>query len=305
MEHFTFDYPRYLNAKESVDERALNERVTERFVDELVDRDEHGLRVLEAGAGTGATLRRLLERLGPREGPGELRYCFVEERADNLRAARDQLQEWASATGYGLSEDADRIVLDGRGTAALLDLVRVDFVQKDVFEYLENRPGDPFDAIIAQALLDIVDLDAALETMASHLRAGGLWYLPIHFDGVTALEPTIDPTLDQTIEEHYHRSMNDPQTGRHLLTSLRRTGAHLLDVGASDWIVFGSDGEYPGDEDYFLKCIIYFILNELQDSEYDNDINIIEWARQRRSQIRRGELIYLAHQIDVCARMSR
>jgi hypothetical protein len=183
--------------------------------------------------------------------------------------------------------------------------VRVEFVERDVFDHLRRRSGAPFDAAIAQALLDIVDLKAALEALATHLGAGGLWYLPIHFDGVTALEPPVDPELDDTIEALYHQSMQDAHTGRHLLTALRRAGAELLDVGASDWIVFASDGEYPGDEDYFLKCILYFMTKEVLENKRNDSLNMRKWARRRHSQIRRGELVYLAHQIDVCARTKR
>ena len=304
MPTFEFDYPRYLDAKETVDERALNERVTHRFVDGLVDFGDSALRVLEAGAGTGATLRRLLTRLGGREGPPVLQYWFVEERADNISAARSRLREWASGAGYDVDEAGSVLSLNGDGPS-LLDDVQVEFIERDVFEYLDVAAPGPFDAIVAQALLDMVDLDSAIETMARHLRPGGLWYLPIHFDGVTALEPAVDPTLDAEIEEQYHQSMQDARAGRHLLVRLREAGARLLEVGASDWIVHGSDGEYPADEEYFLKCIVSFVTYEIESNGTMNEQKMTDWARQRHAQIRRGTLIYLAHQLDVCARMKQ
>lgn len=61
---FVMDYVRYLQAKRSVDDRAINPDVLHTFIRSLRDRpaSKNELRVLEVGAGIGAMLERLLRK---------------------------------------------------------------------------------------------------------------------------------------------------------------------------------------------------------------------------------------------------
>ena len=107
-----------------------------------------------------------------------------------------------------------------------------------------------YDLVIAQAFLDLVDLDSVLPLIGASLRPGGLIYLCINFDGGTIFDPVVDAELDARIEALYHRTMDervadgkasgDSRTGRRLFSGLRRIGAQVLDAGPSDWVV------YPG-----------------------------------------------------------
>ena len=56
-----YSFPRYLAAKKSVDDRALNRRVWETLAQSLPAASPAPLRVLEVGAGIGTMLERLLE----------------------------------------------------------------------------------------------------------------------------------------------------------------------------------------------------------------------------------------------------
>ena len=90
----------------------------------------------------------------------------------------------------------------------------------------------------------------------------------------------------------------DSRTGRHLFSHLHSVGAQILAAGASDWVVHSIKGKYPTDEKYFLHFILHFFEESLTGHK-DLDANAFaNWLSKRRAQIERGELVYIAHQID-------
>ena len=176
-----------------------------------------------------------------------------------------------------------------------------------------GKTGKRFDLIVAHALLDLLHLPTALPSLLQMVRPAGLFYFSINFDGATLFLPEVDSGLDGRIEALYHRSMDtrvtdgqpsgDSRTGRRLFQALRACGAEVLAAGSSDWVVHPVGGAYPHDEAYFLGCILHFVEStlrghpELDDGEFD------DWLSVRRRQVVRGELVYVAHQLDYCGRV--
>jgi len=287
----SYTYPRYLKAKRSVDERALNQRVWTRFV-RLASRRESPLRILEVGGGVGATLERIVETLDGRE-VEPIEYTLVDVKADNIDAARERVSSLTTEQNW---EEAFR-------------QVSVRFETIDLFDFAANEEGGRYDVIVGQAIFDLLCVPKALRALRPLLVEDGLWYLPIHFDGVTAFEPPIDSTLDAQIGRLYHESManDEPEghdgahTGRRLLTRLRKEGANLLEAGSSDWVVFAEKDGYPEDEAYFLHHVLHFVEEELAGRSALDSGAFAEWVQERRRQIEAGELIYVAHQLDVLA----
>jgi predicted O-methyltransferase YrrM len=297
-----YSYPRYLTAKKTVDDRALNRRVWDRFVEALVA-SAAPIRVLEVGGGVGATVQRIVEALESRSA-GPLRYTIVDIEADNIETARASLRDWAEDQGYSVSGTDPQEWTDGP-----ID-VSVAFRTADLFDLADAHDGPPYDVLVAQAVFDLLPIPDAHRALAPLLRPGGLWYLPIHFDGVTAFEPTLDAALDARIERLFHESMDDApdppnrsgaQCGRRLLTHFRDADAPLLEAGASDWIVLPQNDAYPGDEAYFLHHILHFVETELSGHPELDAGAFREWIATRRRQVEAGELIYIAHQLDVLA----
>ena len=300
----TYSYPRYLNAKKSVDARALNRRIWTQFVDRLSSRGPL-IEILEVGGGVGATVQRIVEGLEDAS-VKQVHFTFVDLEAANVEAAQDTLRQWATRRGYAV-DDGERQTWAG----GPLD-VSVRFITGDLFDLTDELEDETFDAVVAQAVLDLLHIPAALRALRPLLRPGGLWYLPIHFDGVTAFEPPVEAALDARIERLYHESMpgvGDEEAGpagmhagRRLLTCRPDVGVPLLDAGSSDWVVLPRGGGYPGDEAYFLHHILHFVEDELSGHPELDRSAFTDWLQARRQQIDDGELIYIAHQLDVLAR---
>jgi SAM-dependent methyltransferase len=280
-----YDDPRYLHAKRSVDDRALNRGVLEQLRVELAALPERP-RVLELGAGVGTMVSRLAE-LGWLDWA---RYTLIERDAASLAAAAADLR--------GAGRD-----------------LNIDLVAADVLAWLAAPPragdGAPYDLVVANAFLDLVDVPALLPLLWRRLHAGGLFWFSINFDGETIFLP--EQPLDGAVTALYHRSMDqrlrdgrragDSRTGRHLLQQLPASGARLLGAGSSDWIVWPSPaGDYPGDEAYFLHHIVHTIQRELNGSPDLDAAAFAAWVAARHAEVERGQLIYLAHQIDVVGR---
>jgi SAM-dependent methyltransferase len=264
---------RYLEAKRSVDDRALNRRVRDRLLDEL----PADPRVLEAGAGTGVTVPRLVD-WGVTGGS----YRGVDRDAEVLDIARDRR-----------ATELDAVTTD---EGFRVDDLTVRFERGDALAAFD---GERADLVIAQSFLDLVPIDEALDAFAAALGSGGLVYAPITFDGETVFQP--DHPDDDAVTAAYHDAIDaepgrDAHAGRHLLDRCREREGELLAVGASDWVVRPRGGRYPGDERYFLATILGFVESAVDVPRVD------DWLRTRRRQLAEGTLSYVAHGYDVCYR---
>src|SRR5215470_8623281 len=251
----TFDHARYLAAKTTVDDRALNRHV----LAELCRLMPAGApRVLEVGAGLGTMVARLMD--WGAVGAGE--YILLDADRQLLDHSRRWLHDWATARG--LRSD---LLPDGLQVGDL----RVRLVHAELGSYLETDHGALADVLIANAVLDLVDVPAILPRLLRLLVPGGVYWFTINYDGETIFEP--GHPLDGQVTRAYHRDMDErirygrpageSRTGRLLFHYLRAAGAPALAAGSSDWVVYAArDGNYPADEAYFLSRI----LNTIRDA---------------------------------------
>ncbi|MBP7693215.1 MAG: class I SAM-dependent methyltransferase [Anaerolineales bacterium] len=276
-----YSFVRYLAAKKTVDDRALNGPVWETLARCL---PAGPLRVLEVGAGIGT----MVERVRERGLLAQADYLALDEQAANVAAGRERL-------------------------AGAAPQFRLDWQVGDLLEFAA-RPAQrgAWDLLIAHAVLDLLDLPTALPRLLKVLRPGGLFYFTLNFDGATLFQPELDPAFDAQIEALYHATMDarltagrrsgDSRTGRHLFEHLRRAGAEILAAGSSDWVVFASAGRYPADEAYFLRFILHTLAGALRDHPDLDAARFAAWVAARQAQIARGELVYIAHQLDFVGR---
>ena len=283
-------FPNYLLSKQSVDDRALNKDVLNALKANL---PTEPFRIIDVGAGIGTMLKRLICWDVIRN----VEYVLVDEMSENIEFAQAWIPQFAGEAGLSVERSGqDRLRLSDNERD-----IRIQLVQADVFDFIQTKP-EPADLLIAHAFLDLLPLPESLPKLFSVTKQ--LAWLTINFDGVTTFKPTIDMALDETIERLYHQTMDarvtggDSKSGRHLFEYLQNAGAEILAAGASDWVAYPSNGKYPRDEAFFLNYILRFFEEALgEHPELNGDI-LQNWLRKRRAQIERGELVYIAHQID-------
>ena len=278
-----YEFARYLAAKKSVDDRALNRHVWDTLLRVIAQRSrKEPFLVLEIGAGIGTMIERLTA-WNMTECP--VLYTAIDAEPNNIDVAQRRLIDSPPSSSW-------RIVLE----------------TVDLFDFIEQNSGRSWDLLVAHAFLDLLDVPARLPDILSLIKPGGLFYFTINFDGLTILEPALDPEYDAEVMRLYHETMDkrmannlpsgDSHTGRHLFQNLRANGAAILAAGSSDWVVFPQNSGYPDDEAYFLHFIIHTIAAALENKPGLEHSRFAEWIAERHAQVQRGELIYIAHQID-------
>jgi hypothetical protein len=290
-----YSFPHYLLSKQSVDDRALNKDVLAALTASL---PEEPLTITEVGGGIGTMLARLLRW----EVISQAEYTLVDESDENIRFARAWLPEWARENELSAKETGanELRIFDSRRD------VRVKLVRADIFDFIAQQP-EPADLLIAHSFLDLLPMPESLPKLLSLTK--NLAWLTLNLDGVTALEPVVNADLDARIERLYHETMDtrpsggDSLSGRHLFGHLRQAGAEIEAAGASDWVVYPVNGAYPADEVYFLKFILHFFEESLGNHPELDPAVFADWLGKRRQQVERGELVYIAHQIDFLARI--
>jgi hypothetical protein len=292
----TSGYARYLAAKTTVDDRALNRQVLAelcRLMPAIAPR------VLEVGAGLGTMVARLID--WGILSAGE--YVLLDADRQLLDCSRRWLRDWAAARGLRSDLLADGLQVGG---------LRVRLVHAELGSYLEAAHGELADVLIANAVLDLVDVPAVLPGLLRLLVPGGAYWFTINYDGESIFAP--GHRHDDQVMRAYHRDMDErirfgrpageSRTGRHLFHHLRDAGAPALAAGSSDWFVYPApDGNYPANEASFLRCILNTIRDALRNRQDQVEpADLADWLAARCRQLAAGELVYIAHQLDFAGR---
>ena len=289
-------YARYLAAKTTVDDRALNRPVLAELRRLL---PAGAPRVLEVGAGLGTMVARLMD-WGVLD-RGE--YTLLDADRPLLDQSRRWLRDWAAVRGLRSDPLPDGLQIGD---------LRVRLVHAELGRYLETGRGAQADVLIANAVLDLVDVPVVLPRLLRLLFPGGVYWFTINYDGESIFMP--GHPHDGRVMQAYHRDMDErvrygqpageSRTGRHLFHQLRAAGAPALAAGSSDWVVSaGADGNYPGDEADFLRCILGTIGDALRKrKDWVNPADLADWLAVRDRQLAAGELVYIAHQLDFAGR---
>jgi hypothetical protein len=255
--------------------------------------------VLEVGAGLGTMVARLMD--WGAVGAGE--YVLLDADRQLLDCSRRWLRDWAAARG--LRSD---LLPDGLRVGDL----RVRLVHAELGSYLEAAHGAAADVLIANAVLDLVDVPAVLPGLWRLLVPGGVYWFTINYDGESIFAP--GHPHDDKIMQAYHRDMDErvrygrpageSRTGRRLFHYLRAAGAPALAAGSSDWVVYPDpDANYPADEAYFLRSILNTIRDALRNRlDWVEPAVLADWLSVRYRQLAAGELVYIAHQLDFVGR---
>ena len=273
----------YLEAKRTLDDRALNGAVLSAAFDPLPAAPV----VLEVGAGTATMAERLYDWGVVRAGE----WIAVDSHAPSLDRGRSRLLARPDAVA----------IEDG---VALGDL-SIRLVEADAFEYASGRsidhpeaPGTavdgqapPADLLVGCAFFDLVDADrlSTFEAVASRL------YAPITYDGTTAFEPG-DPD-DSAVLAAYHAHMAvfrpGSATGARALSDVLST---VECTGPSPWVV---EPPYePGE-----ARVVDHLLGTIESAVATVGEDASAWVGRRRAQLAASELRYRAENVDVLGRL--
>ena len=295
-----YSFIRYLEAKASVDDRALNRRVWDALADQLKRYQPKGLlQVLEVGGGIGTMLTRLLwNNMLP-----SCEYTLVDIDEANIVRACTYLSGWGESNGWQVEQEQDcRLAIEKGGVS-----VQVVLETADMYAFVAGKKRQ-WDVLIAHALLDLLDLKEALPRLFSALCPGGFYYFTINYDGEMIFEPVLDLAQEKLIMGLYNRDMDErladgkpsgsSRTGRRLFATLKDLGATIVEAGGSDWVVYAGEEGYPEDEAYFLHYLINIVDNALKGHPLLNPVELTEWVSARHAQIESEELVCMAHQLD-------
>ena len=294
----TSGYARYLAAKTTVDDRALNRHV----LAELRRLMPAGApRVLEVGAGLGTMAARLMD--WGVVGAGE--YTLLDADRPLLDHSRRWLRDWAAARG--LRSD---LLPDGLQVGDL----RVRLEHAELGSYLETDHRAQADVLIANAVLDLVDAPAILPGLFRLLVPGGVYWFTINYDGESVFAPA-HPHDDQVMQA-YHRDMDE---------RVRYGPPGIAEPAATCSITCGRPARPPGRQARrtgssaptrmgttramrLTSCAASSARSRTRCGAARIGSNLpadlADWLAVRSRQLAAGELVYIAHQLDFVGRPS-
>ena len=222
-------YARYLTAKTTVDDRALNRQV-----------------LAELGRLMPA-VRRGCWRSAPAWGrwwpgcwTGESssagEYILLDADRQLLECSRRWLRDWAAARG---------LRSDLRPDGLQVGDLRVRLVHAELGDYLAAAATEPADVLIANAVLDLVDVPAVLPGLLRLLVPGGVYWFTINYDGESIFAPGHrhdDQVMRPTTATWTSASATAGQPAKAARaaacsTTCATAGAPALAAGSSDWVV--------------------------------------------------------------------
>ncbi|MBN2551555.1 MAG: hypothetical protein JXB06_02245 [Spirochaetales bacterium] len=315
----TVDFATYLEAKFAIDSASLNPGLYRRFREHLERTPD--ARILDLGTGTGAMLRRIIDF----DLRGRVRLVGVDREKKNLAAAKGRVRESLRKRGYRLrpireSSRARRINAEKQGCELVVDLLGGDLLDERTTASLEA-----FHCITAHAFMDLMPLEPAVAVILSLLKAGGIFYPTLNYDGQTVLLPEYDqPGFERRVLRIYDRSMECRRlggrktggalSGRRLYRALLDGGLAILGMGSSDWNVFPHGGVHGAREKIFLTAVLSMIAGEARQyraaagpsggtgAKSRLDPTLLEdWQARRLEDVEEGRLSLVVHQLDILA----
>jgi SAM-dependent methyltransferase len=308
----SFDFPAYLEAKFAIDSASLNASLYARFRNHL--RNTVDPRVLDLGTGTGAMLRRILEL----ELPGQVQLVGLDQEQQNLAAGVDRIEQALLDRGYRIGNNRQSGEVRSILGKKVGSEIRIEFLRGDLLDTGTTGKLEPFDCITAHAFMDLMPLKRTVAVIRGLLKADGVFYSTLNYDGLTVLLPEYeDEGFEGRLLRIYNRSMEHRRnrgrktggalSGRRLYRSLLEGGFAILGVGSSDWNVFPSGAANDEEQKLFLTAILSMIEVEARrhnasgaDPNVDAKL-LAKWYADRLEEVQNHSLSLIVHQLDLFA----
>jgi SAM-dependent methyltransferase len=305
----------YLEAKFTIDSASLNASLFGRFRDHL--QDTVNPRILDLGTGTGAMLRRIVEL----DLTGDIELIGLDQEEQNLAAGLNRMEQVLRHRGYDIAEkrrsSATRSICGEREGGSIL----VEFLRGDLLNRRTTGKLHRFDCITAHAFMDLMPLTRAVAIIRTLLKADGVFYSTLNYDGLTVLLPEYEkPGFERRLLRIYDRSMEQRRSGgrktggslsgRRLYQAIIEGGFKILGMGSSDWNVFPSGGTYTDGQKLFLTAILSMIEGEARRFQVGSGAGkaavnpklLAAWYSDRCKAVRNHSLSLIVHQLDLMAK---
>ena len=291
----------YLAAKYDLDSRSLNADVLLAVTSSIGRRDK--LRWLDLGTGTGAMIRRLLDKITG----ASLSVIGVDTDTQLLALAQTQLRSHLINQGHSIREQNNTIVAESNSQS-----IRLGFENCSALNLHPRITRSKFDLVTAHALMDILPMQATSRLVARQLVQGGLFYSTLNYDGDTALLPIYqDQAFETGLLETYNESMEKrrvngqatggAKSGRRLLSTLNSLGFTIIAYGSSDWNITPLHNSYRNQDKICVESLLSLIRKEgTQHSDIDQQ-ELQRWYKDRCRMVEQHRLSLIAHQLDILA----
>ena len=288
----------YLNAKFALDERSLNGEVRRAYEQALHSLPK--IECLDVGAGTGASLRRLLAS----SLSAPLSVTALDRDTNLLDIARRDIPGWLGAVELKPHMQDGAIRTCGE--------MQIDIRFADG-ELKHHRPDRIYNVITAHAFLDLAPLRAALRQFAAWLEPGGYLYTSINYDGDTALLPVYeDSVFEADLLSHYNRTMElrrvdglatgGAYCGRRLRDLLPGYGFEILAAGDSAWNISPVRQQYRDRDAICLEALLGMIYGEGRGCDLFAVDELDRWRDARKRCLQQGLLELRIQHLDFLAR---
>lgn len=290
----------YLDIKFALDERSLNPTVKTAFLAAL--RDRAPLACLDIGAGSGASIWRLLNA----DIKDYLEITAVDRDQALLELAQRRAVALLGARGFKVAASPGFIkAKQGKRQ------VTVEFIMADLEHFEHDRLGY-YDAVIAHAIMDGLPPKAMAGRISGWLKPRGLLYATLNYDGGTSLLPMYrDQALEERVFAAYDAAMEQrlvwgqvcggARSGRRLHSALLETGMDVLACGSSDWNLIPSSRRYRDREAVCLTEWLELIREQAAKSGQFAGDELDDWYRGRLRDVGEARLGLVVHQLDVLA----
>lgn len=279
----------YLEAKQRIDEVSFNSRCRASLdaaattAATRAGAEGRPVEVVELGAGTGPTAERFARwGIDARLESTGVVWRAWESNPRHAESIRQRLAAYAWISEVHVSTD-------------------------DLLDLIDARPASA-DIVVGQAIMDLFAPPDGADVLAATLRPGGIAWLPITYDGYTAVGPTPDADLDRRILDRYERTMRrTPRAGGAAMAAGASHLAHaihhhddleLIAAGSSDWVLLPGP---PRSEDE--RTLLARMLRFIEDAVPVGEIpSVSPWIAARRDELERDELALVVHQLDLVVR---
>ncbi len=299
----SIEYPQYLSAKKTIDDRSLNLHVWQTLQKSLPKSNVNDpLEVLEIGGGIGTMFQRMVEwQLTP-----YMNYLLSDPNGEYIDIFWQALTPWCRKKNMEIEKPSATNALISNAKSVIYISTMVADADQIVQHFQTKRKHH---LLVVNGVFDLLDIEIFLPNFLGLLDTSGMLYASINYDGRSIFLPTWPDTKESELLKHYHDSMerntlsSSPlpacMSGSRLLSTALKNKFTILSAGSSDWLIHPKNERYAEDDTLFMRAILETIWLELRDHKKVDQIFLKDWLSQRQKDLNERKLVFSAKNLDI------